>query len=106
MLTRVHWQYGDSATFVKTLHLCTTRPPSIILVPQSALTGPGTARRGDEPAYMSHELEGDAGGDAAAGSRGEATQLIRSLRETFKTTPVLGVARRLWEEQVCCTTWP
>lgn len=33
------------------------------------------------------------------GSKGEPTLLVRSLRDAFKTVPVIGVLRKYWEEQ-------
>ncbi|GAA5967803.1 hypothetical protein JCM11641_005769 [Rhodosporidiobolus odoratus] len=86
-------QYTDSSAFVKTLHLCKTKPPSILLVPQTALESARNARRGlSTPA----EDEEEAG---ASGGSSEASLLVRSLRETFPEVPLVGVMRKYWNEQ-------
>ncbi|ORY84089.1 muts domain V-domain-containing protein, partial [Leucosporidium creatinivorum] len=71
-------QYGDSSTYIKTLHLCTTRPPSLILVPQTSLTGSSSNSKRRGAINTLNELEGDA----------------------FEGVAVTGVLRKYWEEQV------
>ncbi|BGP16624.1 MutS protein msh4 [Rhodosporidiobolus nylandii] len=80
-------QYTDSSTFVKTVHLCKSKPPSVILVPQTALEKARTGGRG--LAALAEEDEEQEGATS-----GEAGLLVKSLRETFPGTPLMGVARK------------
>ncbi|GJN90862.1 hypothetical protein Rhopal_003876-T1 [Rhodotorula paludigena] len=80
-------QFVDSSTFVKTIHLARNKPPKAILVAQSALSKP--------PPGNAHEDEGVSG---AASS--EAAMLVRGLEAEFATTPVVGVLRKYWNEQL------
>ncbi|GAA6048610.1 hypothetical protein JCM3770_002054 [Rhodotorula araucariae] len=83
-------QFADSPTWVRTLHLCRTRCPKAIVLPQSALSNTRTA-------------EDDADGVAAAGASGgttaEAAMLVQSLRTEFPDIPLVGLLRKYWNEQ-------
>ncbi|SCV71962.1 BQ2448_4656 [Microbotryum intermedium] len=86
-------QFSDSPTFVKLLHYCTTRPPSLILVPSSALSahiGEGTGKHAQASRVgtprVSSEIEDEA-------------SIVRLLRQLFKGIPVIGVLRKYWDEQ-------
>ncbi|KAK4701951.1 hypothetical protein P7C70_g4276, partial [Phenoliferia sp. Uapishka_3] len=82
-------QYADSPSFVKTLHLFSTRPPAMILVPPSFLGG----------SLNSKYKEGVAtGGDSTTSDEG--SMLVRSLRDAWKDTPIVPVARKYWNEQI------
>lgn len=75
-------QYPDTPTFVKTMHLFTTRSPSLILVPVTAL---GSTK--------------EVGQLLDQQNKGEATMLVKCLKDTFKGVGIVGVARKLWSEQ-------
>lgn len=67
-------QYADTPTFVKTLHLFTTRPPSLIIVPPGDERGTGPK---DEASSM----------------------LVRSLQAAWPDVPIVPVSRKFWNEQ-------
>ncbi|GAA5820617.1 hypothetical protein JCM11251_003078 [Rhodosporidiobolus azoricus] len=89
-------QYTDSSTFVKTVHLCKTKPPSIILLPQTALD----SVRGKRRSMAAIDEEADEGGEtAASGVNSETALLVKSLEEVFPSVPLVGVVRKYWNEQ-------
>jgi hypothetical protein len=65
------------------MHLLTTRPPHLILVPVSAL---GTTTK-------------DIDQLAQGQSKGEPSLLVRCLRDAWGRNSVVGVARKYWSEQ-------
>ncbi|GAA5853279.1 hypothetical protein JCM3766R1_003671 [Sporobolomyces carnicolor] len=71
-------QFGDSATFVKTISFLKSNPPYAVLVPPSALPTADFGR-----------------------ARGEATLLVRCIRDEFPETAIFPVQRQYWDEQVC-----
>ncbi|GAA5999909.1 hypothetical protein JCM10207_005967 [Rhodosporidiobolus poonsookiae] len=88
-------QFTDSSTFVKTLHLCKSKPPSAILIPQTALEGPCGSKGG--LARVQEEEQGEE--DLLAGGNSEAGLLVRSLKDAFPGVPLVGVLRKYWNEQ-------
>ncbi|BGO91790.1 MutS protein msh4 [Rhodotorula toruloides] len=81
-------QFTDSTTWVKTLHLCRNKPPDVILLPQSALATPRYA--------LAAESEAN---EAAGSASPEAAMLVKGLQTEFKDVPLIGVARKYWNEQ-------
>ncbi|GAA5887865.1 hypothetical protein JCM5296_001791 [Sporobolomyces johnsonii] len=81
-------QYSDSATFVKSLHLLKSKPPSVVLVPSSAMPSARAAMAGVEGAAA-----------AAGGTASEATMLVRTIQEAYPDVPVIGIMRKYWNEQ-------
>ncbi|GAA6042058.1 hypothetical protein JCM8097_004086 [Rhodosporidiobolus ruineniae] len=94
-------QFTDSPTFVKTLHLCQTKPPSVILLPQTALDGAQSGRRGGGLAAAAAAAEEGQEEEVASGGggTGEAAMLVRSLKDAFPSVPLVGVVRKYWNEQ-------
>ncbi|GAA5871540.1 hypothetical protein JCM8547_001367 [Rhodosporidiobolus lusitaniae] len=94
-------QFTDSSTFVKTLHLCRSKPPSVLLVPQTALQSASGKRagRGVGVAAVEEEDEDEEEEVGRRGARSEAALLVKSLQEAFPGTPVAGVIRKYWNEQ-------
>ena len=84
-------QYSDTSSFVKTLHLLTTRPPSLILVPATSL--PSTA--------LASLPSGTHGDDTSTGfgGKGEATLLVRSLQDAWKGVSLVPIARKYRNSQ-------
>ncbi|KAI5480588.1 DNA mismatch repair protein MSH4 [Pseudohyphozyma bogoriensis] len=76
------FRYADTPTFVKTLHLFTQKPPALILIPATFVN---KRDRGQTSA----SVEGDQ----------DATMLVKSLKDAWKDTTVLTVARGYWNEQ-------
>ncbi|GEM09965.1 DNA mismatch repair protein MSH4 [Rhodotorula toruloides] len=82
-------QFTDSTTWVKTLHLCRNKPPDVVLLPQSALIAPR------------HALSAESEVIEAVGSASpEAAMLVKGLQSEFRDVPLIGVARKYWNEQV------
>ncbi|GAA5887912.1 hypothetical protein JCM6882_000800 [Rhodosporidiobolus microsporus] len=69
-------QYTDSSTFVKTLHLCKTKPPSVILLPQTVLDNVRGGKRRGLAAVDEEGEEPDEGGETAAGGVNSETALL------------------------------
>ncbi|SCZ88590.1 BZ3500_MvSof-1268-A1-R1_Chr2-1g04511 [Microbotryum saponariae] len=88
-------QFSDSPTFVKLLHYCTTRPPSLILVPSSALSAHSSEGPGKQT-----DATGRGGMQRVSNEREAGTSMVHLLRDSFKGIPVIGVLRKYWDEQV------
>ncbi|GAA5965994.1 hypothetical protein JCM21900_002861 [Sporobolomyces salmonicolor] len=82
-------QYSDSATFVKSIHLLKSKPPSVVLVPSSAISSARAAMAG---------VEGAAAGEGVTAS--EATMLVRTIQKAYPEMPVIGIMRKYWNEQL------
>ncbi|GAA5943208.1 hypothetical protein JCM1841_002073 [Sporobolomyces salmonicolor] len=82
-------QYSDSATFVKSIHLLKSKPPSVVLVPSSAMPSARAAMAG---------VEGAPAGEGVTAS--EATMLVRTIQEACPEVPVIGIMRKYWNEQL------
>ncbi|SGY24217.1 BQ5605_C019g09022 [Microbotryum silenes-dioicae] len=88
-------QFSDSPTFVKLLHYCTTRPPSLILVPSSALSAHSSEGPGKQT-----DATGRGGMQRVSNEREAGMSMVHLLRDSFKGIPVIGVLRKYWDEQV------
>lgn len=92
------------------MHLFTTRPPALILVPNSSLANlsksqvqlqtqqfqPDINRYQSEPNNQGEEEESHTVG---IGAKGESSLLVRSLKDAWPGIPIIGVARKYWNEQ-------
>ncbi|KDE08921.1 hypothetical protein MVLG_01015 [Microbotryum lychnidis-dioicae p1A1 Lamole] len=87
-------QFSDSPTFVKLLHYCTTRPPSLILVPSSALSAHSSEGPGKQT-----DATGRGGMQRVSNEREAGMSMVHLLRDSFKGIPVIGVLRKYWDEQ-------
>ncbi|KAM0752833.1 hypothetical protein T439DRAFT_299108 [Meredithblackwellia eburnea MCA 4105] len=82
--TVVITQYIDTPTFVKTLHLFTTRPPAYILVPAT---------------YLNKQSNQVSSKDFNAKTSSEASMLVQSIQDAWGETPIIPVDRRHWNDQ-------
>ncbi|CEQ39579.1 SPOSA6832_01105, partial [Sporobolomyces salmonicolor] len=89
VITLAPEQYSDSATFVKSIHLLKSKPPSVVLVPSSAMPSARAAMAG---------VEGAPAGEGVTAS--EATMLVRTIQEACPEVPVIGIMRKYWNEQL------